>query len=332
MISGLTRRRVAMKARSPLRLFSKAVRVHEVAPRDGLQNEKAVLSLEDKVELCRLLASSSPSSIELTSFVRPDRVPNLKDAKELCAALADQEWYQAARAQGMPFAALVPNMRGLDNLLMARESGSGREGCPDTCVLITSCTDSHSKANVGRPIKEALDATMKVLEAARKEGLGVRAYCSMAFGCPFEGEVEPAVVVDISQAYAEGGAHVLGVADTLGCATPSQTRSLIGGIMDSLKTVENAPIISLHMHDTNGMARENCIAAMKIGVREFDAAVGGCGGCNFAPGAKGNLSTQGLLYAIGKAGCEHSVLGDELAVAHSFLEDKLKRPLDESYE
>mmetsp|Transcript_10802 Transcript_10802/g.17548 ORF Transcript_10802/g.17548 Transcript_10802/m.17548 type:complete len:337 (-) Transcript_10802:194-1204(-) len=336
MINRLIRRQAKTRRAAsctPHRLFSaKAVRVHEVAPRDGLQNEKAALSLEDKIELCRLLASSSPSSIELTSFVRPDRVPNLKDAKELCAALADQEWYHTARSRGMPFAALVPNMRGLDNLLTARESSSGNDGCPDTCVLITSCTDSHSKANVGRPIKEALEATMKVLEVARKEGLGVRAYCSMAFGCPFEGEVDPAVVVDISRAYAEGGAHVLGIADTLGCATPAQTRLLVNDIMDALKAVENAPKISLHMHDTNGRARDNCIEGMKIGVREFDAAVGGCGGCNFAPGAKGNLSTQGLLYAIDQAGCEHSVLEDELAVAHGFLEDKLQRPLDQSYE
>eukprot|EP00466_Bigelowiella_natans_P009177 jgi/Bigna1/73130/fgenesh1_pg.22_\ len=205
--------------------------------------------------------------------------------------------YHTARSRGMPFAALVPNMRGLDNLLTARESSSGNDGCPDTCVLITSCTDSHSKANVGRPIKEALEATMKVLEVARKEGLGV-----------------------------------LGIADTLGCATPAQTRLLVNDIMDALKAVENAPKISLHMHDTNGRARDNCIEGMKIGVREFDAAVGGCGGCNFAPGAKGNLSTQGLLYAIDQAGCEHSVLEDELAVAHGFLEDKLQRPLDQSYE
>mmetsp|Transcript_7605 Transcript_7605/g.18529 ORF Transcript_7605/g.18529 Transcript_7605/m.18529 type:complete len:176 (+) Transcript_7605:881-1408(+) len=163
------------------------------------------------------------------------------------------------------------------------------------------------------------------MRTALAEGIRVQAYCSMAFGCPFEGETDPNVVLEIAEAYAEGGAHVIGLADTLGHATPEQTRALVEQALK--KTEPYQAEISLHMHDTKGRAQANCYEGLQLGVRQFDAAVGGCGGCNFAPGAEGNLSTQGLLAVLNHAEMEHGV--DELGLqsAHEFLENKLGRTL-----
>ncbi|GAB5354041.1 hypothetical protein AAMO2058_000085900 [Amorphochlora amoebiformis] len=306
------------------RLSSSSVRVHEVTPRDGLQNETSVLTLDDKLSLCQLLTESNPASIELTSFVRPDRVPALRDAKDLCHQVADQEWHQDALKRGIRFAALVPNVRGMENFLLAAEMG-----CPDTVVVITSCTEEHSKANVGMSIKDALKMTCEVIQMANDEGIRVQAYASMAFGCPFEGEVDPNVVFDIVSTYGDMGADVIGLADTLGVAYPEQVRFLVG---ESIRVLggdsEAKEKLSLHMHDTSGTAQSTCYEGLRLGVRQFDSAVGGCGGCNFAPGAKGNLSTQSLLAVLDHAELDHGMDKVKLTEAHKFLETALKRPLD----
>eukprot|EP00468_Gymnochlora_sp_CCMP2014_P002482 CAMPEP_0167759748 /NCGR_PEP_ID=MMETSP0110_2-20121227/11195_1 /TAXON_ID=629695 /ORGANISM="Gymnochlora sp., Strain CCMP2014" /LENGTH=334 /DNA_ID=CAMNT_0007646167 /DNA_START=9 /DNA_END=1013 /DNA_ORIENTATION=+ len=298
------------------------VRIHEVTPRDGLQNEKTHLQTEDKIELCKLLTEANPASIELTSFVRADRVPALKDAEELCRTIADKEWHEEAIEKGIRFAALVPNNRGMDTFLKVFELG-----CPDTVVVITSCTESHSKANVGRSIDDALMQTLDVIYRAKDAGVRVQAYCSMAFGCPFEGDVDPEVVLKIVDAYGEAGADVIGLADTLGVAKPGQVTTLVEG---SKKVLGDNVVdkLSLHMHDTTGTAQATCFEGYQLGVRQFDAAVGGCGGCNFAPGAKGNLSTQSLLSMLDYAQADHGMDMKRLHETHEFLETCLKRELD----
>lgn len=166
-----------------LRYFSTESRalIHEVTPRDGLQNEKVILSTQDKVKLVERLVKAKPASIELCSFVRPDLVPVMADAKELCAQLNDTDWATQARQEGMHFAALIPNLRGYEAFVKY-------EGILDTVVCLVSCTESHSKANVNRSMKEALKNTCDLIKAAKKDNFRVQAYASLAFGCPFEGK------------------------------------------------------------------------------------------------------------------------------------------------
>ena len=218
-----------------------AILLHDVTPRDGLQNEEAILTTESKLALIEKLLAANPTSVEVTSFVRADLIPALADASELCKRLADAEWAARARAEGVRFAGLVPNMRGYETLREHRDA-------LDTVCVLTSSTDSHSKANVNRTIAEALEATCAVITQARSEGFTVQAYVSMCFGCPFEGEVDPAVVQDIVQAYAEVDADMIVICDTLGIGYPEQADVLLGNAIESGVPVET---LALHIHDTH---------------------------------------------------------------------------------
>ena len=220
--------------------------VHEVAPRDGLQNEAAVLSTSVKLELIRRLVASSPSSVEVTSFVRADVIPALADADELCAALWQQDWAVDARDRGMSFAGLVLNQRGFERFARAQL---------DTATVIISCTESHSKANSNKGFRDALELTCKMIETGAAEGITMRGYASMAFGCPFETVTDPARVQDAVVAMIEAGASTIILADTIGVGYPSQVRTL----GEAALRVVPAERLGLHMHDTYGRAVENCI-------------------------------------------------------------------------
>lgn len=196
--------------------------VHDVTPRDGIQNEETVLGVAQKLELVERLVACGPSSVEVCSFVREDLVPAMAGAADLCGALRTAPFAVDARARGMGFAALVPNARGYEGLLRACENpdGDGIGGSPiNTVVCLVSCTEAHSKANTRMSVAQALDATLPVIRAAKEEGFRVRAYASMAFDCPFEGIVDQQQVVDISSRFADAGADVVVLADTLGTGT-----------------------------------------------------------------------------------------------------------------
>ena len=295
--------------------------IHEVAPRDGLQNEEAQVGLHGKLALMEALIRCEPYSIEVTSFVRPDRVPQLADADELCARLAEAPWAVQARERGMRFAGLVPNMKGVERCLDARAA-------LDTVSVITSATDGHSLANVGMTVVDAIRESSKVCNLAKAEGMAVRGYVSMAFGCPITpgGATDPAVVLDIVAAYADSGADVIVLADTIGHAVPKQVEALCREAQAHVPTTQQ---LGLHMHDTRGHALENCAVALRLGWEHFDSAVGGCGGCPFAPGAAGNLATEELLALLddseedGVGGCEHGMQTAAVVEAVDVLRSEL---------
>lgn len=264
---------------------SATLRLHEVAPRDGLQNEKVVLATETKLELIRQLAAARPASIEVGSFVRPDLLPQMADTPALCEALSEQPWVAEARAAGVRFVGLVPNRRGYERIL---------ETDLEEISMLVSATDGHSKANVNKTVAEALEESCGLIRDARAAGRVSRLYVSMAFRCPVDGRTDPAQVLEITRAVLEAGADRVMLSDTLGVAERADVEALLEGAL----AFADPGRLGLHMHDTYGHAVENCRVAFEAGLGDFDAATGGTGGCPFAPGAKGNLASEDLLEAL----------------------------------
>jgi len=295
------------------------VRLHEVAPRDGLQNEKVVLSTVTKLELIERLARARPASIEVGSFVRPDLVPQMADTPAVCEALAQAPWAAEARAAGVRFAGLVPNRRGFERIL---------ETELEEVTLLVSATDGHSRANVGKSVAEALEESCGLISEAKLAGRFSRLYISMAFRCPIEGRIDPAKVLEITRAVYEAGADRILLSDTLGVAEPPDVGELVEG---SLGFAEPSRL-GLHMHDTYGHAVENCQLAWQLGLNDFDAATGGTGGCPFAPGAKGNLASEELIEALPAWGASSGTDLAELRQTATWLKAELLRgqPLAES--
>lgn len=305
----------------------KNVFIHEVTPRDGLQNENSTLNLDEKVQLVKNIVNTNPASIEVCSFVREDRVPAMKNSTELVERLSEDDKVMQAKTSGMNFAALVPNLRGFETFLNTNERS---HGFLDTVVVLTSSTESHSKANVGMSLSNALAVTCKIIENACAENLRVYAFASLAFGCPFEGKVDPNVVKDIVHAYSEMDCTRIVLADTQGVGHPEQVRELVN-LIDEIAPREK---IGMHMHDTHQKAHLNIVEGLKLGIQHFDSATGGCGGCNFAPGALGNISTQKLLYTIEtctgekyKHGMDHNAIRE----AQEHLEHCLEKQLPFKY-
>ena len=308
--------------------------IHEVTPRDGLQNEKqAILNVDQKIQVVKHLVDTNPSSIEVCSFVREDRVPAMKGSAELVERLSQDDTIIQAKKNGMNFAALVPNLKGFETFLNANNQSNN---LLDTAVVLTSSTESHSKANVGMGLSKALDVTCQIIKNAREENLRVYAFASLAFGCPFEGKVDPNVVKDIVDAYSEMDCTRIVLADTQGVGKPGQVGELIN-LIDENKVPRDK--IGMHMHDTHQMAHLNIIEGLKYGIQHFDSATGGCGGCNFAPGALGNISTQKLLNTIemydddddGKKKYNHGMDHDALYQTQIYLESCLGKDLPFKY-
>lgn len=269
----------------------RTLRLHEVAPRDGLQNEKVLLSTEIKMQLIEQLAAARPASIEVGSFVRPDLLPQMADTPALCARLAQADWVAEARAAGVRFAGLVPNRRGYERIL---------ETELEEITMLVSATDGHSKANVNKTVAEALAESSELIRDAKQAGRFSRLYISMAFRCPIEGRTDPARVLEITRAVHEAGADRILLSDTLGVAERGDVEELVSSALEFAAPER----LGLHMHDTYGHAVDNCRAAWDLGLADFDAATGGTGGCPFAPGAKGNLATEELLEAVSAWGAD----------------------------
>lgn len=287
--------------------------LHEVAARDGLQNEPVVLSVAQKVELLGLLAAARPDSLEVTSFVRADAVPQLADAEEVCAAIRHAPW----RA-GLPLVGLVMNEKGY-----ARFRASGL----DAITAVVGANEAFSRANAGMDVTRAVAVNRALCAAARADGVPLRLYLSMAFGAPREATPAAAVLALVETFAAEGVERIL-LADTVGVGTPEQTRALV----EAALRIVPAPRLGLHMHDTYGRALENCAAAADLGVLRFDASAGGTGGCPFAPGAAGNLATGALLAWSRERGLACAT--DPVAVnrAARYLAGLLDRPLAQDAE
>jgi isopropylmalate/homocitrate/citramalate synthase len=283
------------------------VRIVEVGPRDGLQNEPAAIPTDVKIQFVDLLSEAGFGWIEVTSFVHPRAVPRMADADEV---------YRAIRKRpDVHYVALVPNPRGLDRALAA--------GVQDLALFLAA-TESFSRANINRTIDQSLEDARAVIEGARGQGVGVRAYISVAFGCPYEGPVSPPAVRSVAERLFALGAEEVVLGDTIGVATPSD----VSRLMSELRHVAPVERWGMHFHDTRGIAIGNVMASLELGIDKFDSSSGGLGGCPFAgPGAAGNLATEDLLYLLDGLGIQHGVSLDGVLAASRYIVDAVGHPL-----
>lgn len=287
------------------------VRVHEVGPRDGLQNEPEVLSTEDKLAFIQGLVAAGHRDIEVTSFVRPRWIPQLADASEVLA--------RVPRVDGVRYWALVPNQRGLERAL---DAGLGH------IATFMSVSETHNQRNVNRTVKESLAGVRQVLAAARADGLGTRAYLSTVFGCPYEGPVSVGKTVELGLALLDAGADVIALGDTTGMGWPALVQDVVEAFGRAGVGTEH---LALHLHDTRGTALANAFAALTSGVRHLDASSGGLGGCPYAPGASGNLATEDLIFLLHAQGFETGIDLDRAVDAAEIVERAVGRELSGRY-
>ena len=282
-----------------------AIALCDVGPRDGLQNEGKALSPAARADLCARLAGAGLRRIEAVSFVREDRVPQMAGAEEVLGALA-------GGAGDADVSALVLNPRGLDRALAAGVR---------TVHVAVMATEAFARANVNRSRDEAAEAAYALIERAVAEGATVAGTVSVAFGCPFEGAVDPGVVDDQLARMAAAGATELMLADTIGIAVPSQVRRAVE------RAAAHGQPYGVHLHDTRNTAVANALTALDAGATLFESSVGGAGGCPFAPGATGNLATEDLAWVLEREGVETGIdVEAVVAIAH-WLEEQLERPL-----
>ena len=283
------------------------VRIYEVGPRDGLQNETQLIPTATKARFIDLLVDAGLREIEATSFVAPRAIPQLADADDLLPQLQHRP--------GVRYPVLVPNLRGL-----ARAEAAGA----DAVAVFTAATDAFTEANIGMSVEASLEAFVPVLARASELGWWRRGYVSTAFGCPYTGRVEPARAVEVALRLLELGVDEVCFGDTIGVGVPNQVAE-----MTSLAVDAGIPLgrIAYHFHDTRGTALANVAAGLDAGVRCFDASTGGTGGCPYAPGAAGNLATEDLVYFLDASGWEHGVALDGVLEAARFVAAALGRPL-----
>jgi hydroxymethylglutaryl-CoA lyase len=287
----------------------KKVYIREVGPRDGLQIEPKFVPTETKVEFIRKLAATGVPHIEITSFVHPKWIPALADGKEIGK--------QFAEMNGTHTSALVPNMKGLE--------GAKEAGMKEVSVFL-SASESHNKSNINRSIAESLKMVSELIPAIKKEGMQVIGSISVVCGCPFEGDVKAEKVAEIARELIDYGADYIALGDTIGVGVPSQVKRLIGliGPMIDLKR------IGLHFHDTQGTALANILAGLEEGVVVYDGAVGGLGGCPYAPGASGNVPTENIVYMLNKMGIETGIDLEKLLEVAEWIQGVVGHPLASS--
>jgi hydroxymethylglutaryl-CoA lyase len=283
------------------------VRIYEVGPRDGLQNEPTPIPTEAKLRYLDLLAAAGLREIEATSFVAARAIPQLADADELLRVLR--------RAAGVRYPVLVPNMRGLER---AEAAGA------DALAVFTAATDEFTRRNIGQTVAESLGSFAAVLARAGELGWWRRGYVSTAFGCPYTGRVEPATAVDVGVRLLEIGVDEVCFGDTIGVGVPPQVGAIASLAVERGISLDR---IAFHFHDTRGTALANVVAGLAAGVRCFDSSAGGTGGCPYAPGAAGNLATEDLVYLLDGLGYDHGVRLDGVLDAARFIAATLGRPL-----
>jgi hydroxymethylglutaryl-CoA lyase len=268
----------------------KRISLREVGPRDGLQNEEPVAT-QAKIELVDALSRTGVGRIEAVSFVHPRAIPQMADA--------DEVWSRISRDPGVRYSALVPNLRGAQRALDS--------GCLEIEIVV-SASDTHNKANVNRTTAESLDEIAQVVDLAHSRGATCHVTVSTAWGCPYEGDVPVPRVVSVAKRAVADGADGLSFGDTTGMATPTRVTELVGEIRMALPEVP----LNLHFHNTRGTALANVLAALQLGVADFDASVGGLGGCPYAPGASGNLASEELVHMVEDMGIDTGVDLDAL--------------------
>jgi hydroxymethylglutaryl-CoA lyase len=283
-------------------MTTRHVTVVEVGPRDGLQNEQALVSTADKIEFVNLLSAAHLAVIEVSAFVSPKWVPQMADAAEVFAGIA--------RAPGIRYTALVPNLAGLDRAIAAGVS---------EVAIFASSTETFSRKNINQSIDGSLTIYAAVCERALAAGVRVRGYLSTAFGCPFEGAVDPRQVAVVAERLAALGVFEVAISDTIGIAHPGQVPRVLEAVLARVP----ADRLALHYHDTRGTALANVLASLPFGIATFDASAGGLGGCPYAPGAAGNLATDDLIYMLDGMGIDTGVSLTAVSEASRFIASKI---------
>ncbi len=286
------------------------VTVVEVGPRDGLQNEPAPLSVDDRVDLCNRLLDAGLSVVETGAFVSPKWVPQM--------AGSDEVFRRVVPRPGARRVVLVPNRQGFERARAA--------GVRDIAVF-TAASESFNRKNINATIDESFARFSEFVPEARRDGMWVRGYVSTCFGCPYEGPVAPAKVVEVARRLVDTGCDEVSIGDTIGVAVPSQVTDAMGRLREALP----ASALAVHFHDTRGTALANVLAALQAGIAIVDSSAGGLGGCPYAPGASGNLATEDLLYMLHGMGIETGVDLDKVAAASKALAPRLGRALPSRY-
>jgi hydroxymethylglutaryl-CoA lyase len=283
-------------------------RIREVGPRDGFQNEPGTISTADKVRLIDMLSASGLRRLEVTSFVRPDVIPQLSDAEEVLAAVQ--------RRDGVSFSVLIPNERGLERALGLRERF-------DEINVFVSASETHNRKNVNRSIEESLAGLERTLASAREAGLRCEGVISTSFGCPYEGEVPPERVFAIAERLAAAGCEEVGFGDTTGMANPVQVGEFFAAASEQLGGAE----LTAHFHNTRGQGLANVLAALEQGVASFESSFGELGGCPVPPGATGNVATEDVVSMLHEMGIETGIDLSRLIDAAHAAQEVLGRPL-----
>jgi hydroxymethylglutaryl-CoA lyase len=281
------------------------VKIVEVGPRDGLQNEKQPVSTSDKIELIQRLADSGISYIEAGSFVNPKWVPQMANSEEVFASIA--------RKEGVTYAALAPNLKGFERTLAARA---------DEVAVFASASESFSQKNINCSIAESIARFEPVMDAAKKADIPIRGYISCVVGCPYEGAIDPEKVREVSETLLQLGCYEVSLADTIGTGTPNDFEAVLDVVSASIPVNK----LAVHCHDTFGMAITNIYTALLHGVSVVDSSVAGLGGCPYAKGATGNVATEDVVYLLDGLGIEHGIDLTKLVATGEFISRALNRP------
>jgi len=282
------------------------VSIYEVGPRDGLQNEAVTIGTVRKLRLIDALCAAGLKRIEMTSFVSPHWIPQLADADRLADLVGQRE--------GVQFSALCPNPRGLARARVA----DLRE-----VAVFLSASETHNRRNINKSVEQAMGVFRELIPQALAYDMRVRGYVSTAWGCPYEGEIDPARVLVLARQLLELGCYEVSLGDTIGVGTPLQTKRILRQILAEIP----ASKLALHMHDTRGQALANVLVGLDMGIRNFDAAIGGLGGCPYAPGASGNLATEDLVYMLNNMGVNTGIDSEKLFEAGQVAEAVVRREL-----
>ncbi|MFM8519338.1 MAG: hydroxymethylglutaryl-CoA lyase [Solirubrobacterales bacterium] len=286
----------------------RSVLVREVGPRDGFQNEPEVIPTAEKVRLIDLLSATGIPRIEVTSFVRPDVIPQLSDAEEVLASIEQRD--------GVSFSVLIPNGRGLERALGLRDRF-------DEANFFLSASETHNRENVNRTIEESLSELEEVIPEARSEGLRCEGVISTSFGCPYEGRVDPGAVIGIAERLAAAGCEEVGFGDTTGMANPTQVAAFFRKATERLPGIE----LTAHFHNTRGQGLANAYASLSAGVTSFESSFGELGGCPVPPGSVGNIATEDLVSMFSEMGVETGVDLGRLVEASAAAQEVLGRTL-----
>ncbi|AWJ94048.1 hydroxymethylglutaryl-CoA lyase (plasmid) [Azospirillum baldaniorum] len=283
----------------------KSVRMVEVGPRDGLQNEKQIVPTAVKIGLVDRLTDAGLTAIEAGSFVSPKWVPQMADTPDVFAGIR--------RKEGVRYVALTPNAKGLEGALAARA---------DEVAVFAAASESFSQKNINCSIAESLDRFVPVLEQAKAQGVPVRGYVSCVLGCPYEGEIAPAAVAEVAGRLLAMGCYEVSLGDTIGTGTPSKAQAMIAAVAKRVPMER----LAVHFHDTYGQALANILATLEMGVAVVDSSVAGLGGCPYAKGASGNVASEDVLYMLNGLGVATGVDLDRLVAAGAYISDAIGRP------